>query len=126
MRILTTILMLCLPMAAMGETFACTSTYGALINGDGIVIQGSDNLSYVVDTRRGLRVPTLDGVSQDYIGECEVSSIQNALNAFCTAQIRVFRHSIEVNKLTTGEIKFVSSSYFNSINGAYAGTCIEL
>ena len=28
--------MLCLPMAAMGETFVCNSTYGAAITADGL------------------------------------------------------------------------------------------
>ena len=72
------------------------------------------------DTRRGFRVPKPGGVSQDCIGKYEVRRLdQNTMNVFCTAQENyAFRHSIEVDKRTTGEITFASSSYFASRNGA--------
>ena len=132
MRIPIAILMLCLPVAAMGEIFSCTSTYGALIQDDGITVQNLANVSYVVDTRRGLRVPSVDGLSKEYIGECEVTRARNAmgqeaLSAFCTAKENFgFIHMIAVNKLTTGEIKFASSRYLTAANGAYAGKCVEI
>ena len=130
MKALTTILMLCLPVAAMGEIFACTSTYGVAINEDSIVAQGIPNQSWIVDTRRGVRVPAENNgeVRKDYIGECKVSSVSVAMNVWCSAKDLQFpstAHLIEVDKLTTGEITFKASMYLG-FNASYAGTCIEI
>lgn len=126
MKALTSILMLCLPMAAMGETFFCTSSYGAVIDEVGLIAQGNQGMhSWLVDTRLGVKVPDNDGVTQDYFGKCEVSRTE-AVYVFCSAREIPFSHSIEVNKLTTGEIVFVASRYLVSTNASYSGKCTEI
>ena len=74
MRMLTTILMLCLPMAAMGETFIC-ETESSVYLSQSINNMFTENLTdWIVDTDSGFRrqVRTSDPL---YVGECEQSEI---------------------------------------------------
>lgn len=73
MRTLTTILMLCLPMAAMGETYVCKSESSTfMIDSVAEVYKTGEvqMVDYVIDMDSGFRM--LAG-SSDYRGECRKS-----------------------------------------------------
>lgn len=127
MRIPIAIVMLCLPMAAMGEIFSCTSTYGAAVNRDGLFAADIPRQSWVVDTSRGVRASRAGVVDEDYLGECEVVSYQGEVReAWCSAEQGVLtKIHIQINRTNTGPINFLAST-FNVYNFSYAGTCTEI
>ena len=71
MRILTTILMLCLPTAAMGETFMCrTEVSTSTSDGRNTVHLPEVSFDYVLDSEKGIRAFSKD-MDFDYRGSCQ-------------------------------------------------------
>ena len=72
MRILTSILMLCLPMAAMAETYLCRTEKTAYLQKTFGDVSESDLVDWVIDTDSGIR-KLEDG--QSYAGQCKKSEL---------------------------------------------------
>ena len=112
-------------MAAMGETYFCTSTAGTAIDDNGVVNPDLPVQSWIVDSSRGLRIPELDGVAKDYIGECE---IKLAVGVWCTAKHGILsqKNHIEVHKRLNEDITFMASIFGAAYNFAFFGSCTEI
>ena len=110
---------------AQAETYVCTSTFGAAINEDMIVVEGLPVRTWVADTRRGLRIP--DPLTADsYSGECEVMGRTEigGVEIICRSSELGQHHSIMIQKLST-RIKF-NASYFFAFNFSFSGNCTEI
>ena len=68
MRILNTILMLCLPVASFAETWFCETDQYAEVAADGGSYIGERNHNFVIDTERGFR----RSIGKEYEGSCGV------------------------------------------------------
>lgn len=70
MKALTSILMLCLPVAAMGEIYVCRSESSSVaISPDSRFFSGDLELTdFIVDTESGIRTLTDEST---YLGECK-------------------------------------------------------
>ena len=71
MKALTSILMLCLPMAAMGETYMCrTEVSSVKSDGRDTVIDPEVRPDYVLDSEKGIRAFSKD-MEFAYRGSCQ-------------------------------------------------------
>lgn len=115
-------------MAVMGETFFCTSTVATAMNDNGVVNSDLPVQSWIVDSSRGLRVPELDGVAKDYIGECEIKRALVAVQVWCTAKAGILsqKNHIEVNKRINEDISFMASKFGAAYNLSFFGKCTEI
>lgn len=79
MKAFTAILMFCLPMAAMGETYICTEYMNSIVSQIGAYASGkdliSDGIVTSVDTEKGFRDLKRESF---YKGTCQKSEIQIA------------------------------------------------
>ena len=70
-RLITIIILLCLPVVSFAEIYSCTGRKDASViklNGSWGSISGDDNETMIVDTSRGFRP---NSTWDDYIGRCE-------------------------------------------------------
>ena len=124
MRTVTTILLLCLPMTAMGETYVCTSTVGKVTD-EKIGFFSPPSQTWVADIERGLRVTSGEGVDEDYIGECEATfSASLGMFIFCKAEKGSNDHVIRIRE-TASEITFMAS-LFTAYLASYVGKCTRV
>ena len=123
MRTVTTILLLCLPMAAMGETYVCTSTVGKVIDEE-IGFVSPSGKTWVADIERGLRVTSGEGVDEDYIGGCESTFSSLGLFILCKADKGSNTHVIKIRE-TVSEITFMAS-LFTAYLASYVGKCTRV
>ena len=114
--------------AAQADIWTCTSTAGASLGQRGLIQEGKGGLTWVADTRRGMRFPSPIEAGSEYLGECEdVSARKNNKVIYCTATYEMIgsRISLLINELTTGEIIFTASE-LNTFGRTSAGNCIKI
>ena len=122
MKAFTAILMICLPVAAMGETYVCrTESSSILSSGTRGVLTSTDVdlTDYVVDMESGFRALA---DTSNYRGECQAQ--ERSLTIACSYSDPLSAMQIYID---LGDLAFTYSShvYGDSVRTSF-GTCIEL
>lgn len=122
MRILTTVLMLCLPMTAMGEVYACRTESNSFLSNEirGVLTSTEADLTdYLVDTESGYR--NLENGSV-FKGECHIPGpLYEFISCTWVSPFSVEQFYIDLDDLTF--------SYSNHNRGrvqSYFGKCTEI
>ena len=126
MRLLTTLIMLCLPMAAMGEAYVCITEHHNTLDAGGSMEVENSSLKFVLDTDKGHRM--LDS-SQDYEGRCQWIENNGEYFLHCSSHDQALGRLEEF--IMDLENRNFSSTYQNyGLGGRYSvslwGQCSEL
>lgn len=121
MKALTTILMLCLPVAAMGEIYVCSSeSYSILSKSTYSVLTNEVDLTdYVVNMESGFRELTDDS---SYIGECLIPEGSTAIVCSYENRFSAMQFYIHRSELT---FSYSQHLYGESVR-SYFGKCTEI
>ena len=128
MKILAAILMLCLPMKAMGETYICETEQNTFVKKSGIEPLPESLTSYVLDIDRGFR--ELTG-GFDYRGSCQKSARDDRGGSalICTNR-NVALANFEQIVMTLEDLTFTRSYHSWALQGHWVasqlGQCVEL
>lgn len=121
MRILTTLIMLCLPMTAMGEIYVCSSEkYATLSDLLSFARTRETKLTdYVVDTESGFRALTDDA---SYRGECQTAETSTTI--VCSYEDGLSAMQVYIDR---SDLIFTYSQhlYGGSVR-SYFGKCTEI
>ena len=131
MRALTTILMLCLPMAAMGETYVCTTDIQAQhLLPDVTIYRASERslVNWVIDLDSGYRSVSRD----EYEGECKMDTYQRGIrcsNTYEGTGFEDFAFQSVVRDLISLEFSITSQQWGQdnrADTNVWFGTCTKL
>ena len=127
-KLLTTIIMFCLPVASYAEIFSCSSNQGFTDSG-----QRNQGGTFIVDTERGMRTRrAMD--EEGYFGSCQVHHVPSSTSRgepvtqyFCTADNDSEKHQMA----TMWIIKYVNETTFTAaflgaFEAIYGGNCEEI
>lgn len=125
MRIPIAIVMLCLPVAAMGEIYVCTTENSAFLSDSGANANNSSSGNgWVVDTNLGFRKLKVEGTTDyrgtDYRGKCQESEYR----IVCDYEDGITLENILLD-LSEGSYTYSQHSMGGTLFSSF-GTCTKL
>jgi len=130
MRIPIAIVMLCLPMAAMGETYVCMSLYQTLNMIPNTRVHKASETSitnYIIDLESGYRSIKSD----EYQGECKMDAKQRGVTCINTFEGTGYEgRAFEFGAIDLDSMEFsITLTQWTQgwvDTGTYMGTCTEI
>ena len=124
-RLITTIILLCLPVVSYAEIYSCTGRKDASVidvglNGSWTSESGDYSEPVIVDTSRGLRP---NSSWDDYIGQCERVSYTGFK---CTEDTGSSLWVLWIGETSSGGVNFGLSHTGSWAITAYGGTCVKI